>query len=452
MMEAVSWVLWFVVVVGVLVTVHEFGHFWVARRLGIRVLRFSVGFGKTLWMRKGKDGTEYVIAAVPLGGYVKMLDEREGPVEPAERDRAFNTQTVGKRIAVVIAGPIANFLFAIVAFAGMYMVGITDYRPVVGEVTGLAATAGFESGELIISIDGVPTPTWSEAGIELLNGVLDRRSLTIMVRDLEDAQHQRVLDLRELDEAVDENKLLQELGFSLWKPDLPPVISSVSGDSAAERAGFQAGDRVVSVDGESVSSWGQWQELIRSHPQEMLEVIVEREGVQLDLLVVPDLREMDDGPIGFLGVTREIPPDVIDRLYTTQRFGPIRAIGRGFGETWRVSTLTLGMVGRMVTGRASLKNLSGPISIARYANDTARGGVSTFLRFLAVLSVSLGILNILPIPVLDGGHLMYYLIEVVKGSPVSERAQFVGQRIGIGLLLGLMAVVFYNDILRLFPG
>ncbi len=259
MMEAVSWIIWFIVAVGVLVTVHEFGHFWVARRLGVRVLRFSVGFGKALWMRKGADGTEYVLAAVPLGGYVKMLDEREGPVDPAERDRAFNTQTVGKRIAIVLAGPMANFLFAILAFAGMYMVGITDLRPVVGEVSGVAATAGFRSGETIESIEGIATPTWSEAGIALLNGVLDRQSLTIVVRDLDDAEHQRVLDLGALEEAIEETNLLQSLGFSLWRPELPPVISSVSGDSAAERAGLQAGDRVVSVDTEPVSSWTQWQ-------------------------------------------------------------------------------------------------------------------------------------------------------------------------------------------------
>lgn len=450
MTEPIGWVIWFVVAVGVLVTVHEFGHFWVARRVGVRVLRFSVGFGKPLWSRKGTDGTEYVVAAVPLGGYVKMLDEREGPVAPAERDRAFNSQAVGKRIAIVLAGPLANFIFAILAFATMYMVGITDLRSVVGDVTGPAATAGFQAGEIIESVDGVVTPTWSEAGIELLNGALDRRILTIVVRDLEDVEHQRVLDLGKLDEAIDENKLLEELGFSLWQPELPPVISSVLDDSAAARGGLQAGDRVLSVDGEAVSSWSEWQELIRAHPQEILEVIVEREGVQQELLVIPD-RGVDDGTVGFLGVTREIPPDIIERLYTKQHLGPLRALGRGFGETWRVSALTLGMVGRMITGRASVKNLSGPISIARYANDMARGGLSTFLRFLAILSVSLGILNILPIPVLDGGHLMYYLIELVKGSPVSERAQFVGQRVGVGLLLGLMALVFYNDILRLFP-
>lgn len=451
MTEPLGWVIWFIVAVGVLITVHELGHFSVARWVGVKVLRFSVGFGRPLWLKRGGDGTEYVLAAIPLGGYVRMLDEREGPVDARERDRAFNTQSVGKRIAIVVAGPVANFLFAVFAFSVMYMVGITDLRPVIGEPEGPAQMAGFQEGDLIQSVDGVPTVTWSEAALGLLDGVLDRRSVRVTVEDLEGQTHERVLDLSQREQEIEEDRLLQGIGFSPWRPALPPVISTVSGNSAAERGGLQAGDRILSVEGEDIASWRQWQDLIRAHPEEMLSIVVERGGEQVELLLIPDLRESDDGPIGFLGVSREVPEEYMQRSYVRQRFGPVTALGKGTGETWRVSTLTLGMIGRMILGEASVKSLSGPISIARYANDMASAGLSNFLRFLAVLSVSLGILNILPIPVLDGGHLMYYLIELVKGSPVSEQAQFMGQRIGIGLLLGLMAMVFYNDILRLFP-
>jgi len=446
-------ILAFVVALAILITVHELGHFWVARKLGVKVLRFSVGFGKPIWSRQsGPDATELVVAAVPLGGYVKMLDEREGDVPAEDRDRAFNRQSLASRSAIVAAGPIVNFFFAIFAYWLMFVVGVPGIRPIVGEVTqdSIVAQAGVRAGDEIRAVDGDPTPTWDTVLVALLQGALNERTVQLQVQGESGEERGVFLELGKQANLLDDQDLLTQLGLKPWRPLLPAVIDRLVPDGAAERSGLLPDDRVVAADGVPIEDWQTWVDIVRSHPEQSMRVSVERGGEVLVLNVQPDRAETGEGEVvGRIGAYVTVPQDAGNQLRTEVRYGPLGALGPAFVKTWDMSVLTIKTLWKMVAGQVSVRNISGPLAIAEYAGHSASIGLGSFLGFLALVSISLGVLNLLPIPVLDGGHLMYYLIEFLKGSPVSEQVQALGQQIGIAALLALMLLAFYNDLIRL---
>ncbi len=445
----------FIVAIGVLVTVHEYGHFWVARKMGVKVLRFSVGFGKPLWLRRaGPDQTEYVIASIPFGGYVKMLDEREGEVPEAELERSFNRKSVWRRIAIVVAGPAFNFLFAIIAYYLIFLVGVGGLKPVVGEVKPQAPayTAGVQPGDLILSVNGIDAPTWEKAHFALLEEAVGAEKLVLQVQSEDGEIRERVIDIRNLALLKkDQIDLMGDLGLSRWQPVGPPVIDEVIAGGAAEAAGMLAGDRVASLDGIEIESSRQWVDLVRANPETTLVLRVLRDGQRVDLDLTPRSRTENGETFGFIGVRHrvDVPESVLDEMRVVERYGPVEGLVAAADKTWRMTWLTLRVLGKLVVGEASVRNLSGPITIADYAGKSARIGLEPFLAFLAIISISLGVLNLLPVPMLDGGHLLYYLVEVVKGSPVSEQTEIVGQKVGILLLFCLMSIAIYNDFLRL---
>jgi len=452
-MQVISAIFFFIVAIGVLVTVHEFGHFWVARRFGVKVLRFSVGFGKPIWRGYRKnDETEYVIAAIPLGGYVQMLDEREGPVDEHELDRAFNRKSLFARISVVAAGPIFNFLFAIFAYWVIFLVGIDGLRPIVGDVEPqtIAAAGGFQSGDYIVSIDGENTPTWNSVMLQLLDNSMTQKNVAVEVRNNVDAEQTRQLDFSGMKGVLQRDELLGAIGFQPFRPLIEPVIGQLVSGAAAANAGIEKYDRIVTVDGQAVESWQRWVEIVRASPDKDLDVLIEREGVSKKLVIRPHRVVLESGDIGRIGASVHMPENILDELNVTVSYGPLQALLEATNKTWKMTGMTISMLVRMVTGEISASNISGPISIAQYAGYSAGIGITAFISYLAIISISLGILNLLPIPVLDGGHLMYYLVEMIKGSPVSEQTQALGQRIGIAFLLGLMVLAFYNDLTRIF--
>lgn len=439
-------VFWLIVSLGVLVTFHEFGHYWVARRCGVKVLRFSVGFGKPLWKRVGRDGTEYVIAAIPLGGYVKMLDERESDVAAADAHLAFNRKTVWQRIAIVAAGPIANLLLCVALLWAMFVVGRPDFAPDIGRVQGVAAESGFKRGDRLIAIDGRPTPTWSEAGMALVTSALDRQAVMVDVRDAGGQSRQRTLQLQRLPDDVKEREALRAIGLIPAHAIAPAVVGEVTA-SAPAAGKLQPGDRIVAIDGVVTNNFDDLLLPITAAGQAGREaqVRVERDGRALTFGITPEARKRPDNlPYWDLGVNmaRGAKPAHTAML----RQGPLAAVPAAFSETWRLARDSVGMIVRMVIGRASVENVSGPITIARYANVSADLGAAWFLKFLALVSLSLAIMNLLPIPMLDGGHLLYYLIELVRGRPLGERAMAFGQFIGLAFLACLMGLAFYNDL------
>ena len=453
-MDVLYSVIAFVVAIGVLVTVHEFGHFWVARRLGVKVLKFSVGFGRPLWSRRhGEDGTEYVLAAIPLGGYVKMLDESEGEVGEHERHRAFNRQSLPKRVAVVVAGPAFNFLFAIFAYWCMYMIGVEGLRPTVAEVApgSVAERAGFHPGDEVESVRGVEVETWQSAVQSFVAASLDEGRIEVGVVDASGRRRERVVDLGAV--VVDDltrGRFFERIGFEPSRPAVPAVIGWVESGRPAQRDGLRPGDRVIEAAGAAVADWPDWVRIVRERPGETFPVVVERDGAGVELRLTPDVEHTADGVrFGRIGAAVREPEGLFERFYVMERHGPWPALVKGAAKTADVSILTLRLLWNMLLLEVSVENLSGPIGIAEYAGTSARIGLARFLEFLGIVSVSLAILNLLPIPLLDGGHLLYYAVEFVRGRPVSEAARFLGQRIGVALLVGLMGLAFYNDLVRL---
>ncbi len=444
----------FVVAISVLVAVHEFGHFWVARKLGFKVLRFSIGFGKPLWVRKGRDDTEFMISAIPLGGYVKMLDEREGPVAADELHRAYNRKPVASRLAVLFAGPAFNFLFAVVAYWLLFVIGISGLKPVVGNIVAdsPAAAAGMERGDLITSIGEQEIKSWEQVPLSLIQILLDTGEVPIGVIDADGYQRSLVIDVRGREgELSDPSALFSGLGFDRWFPVIPPLLDEITEGGAAEQAGLRPGDLVISADGEEFSDWRSWVEFVRARPGKEISTQIRRDGQYLTMSMIIGRVETEQGIIGRIGASVSVPPgDLYADMRMVERYSVFSALGRGIARTWNTSVLTLRLLGRMVSGQISADNISGPISIAAYAGAAASLGLEEFLGLLAILSISLGIINLLPIPLLDGGQMVFVAVEGIRGKPLSEKIQQLAQQLGIAMLIMIMGLAFYNDFNRLF--
>ncbi len=445
MAEFVQSIWGFVLAIGVLVTFHEYGHYWVARRMGVKVLCFSVGFGRPLWQRQGRDGTCWQVAMIPLGGYVKMLDEREGPVPDAERSRAFNNQSVGKRMAIVAAGPIANFLLAVVLYTGVFALGQPAVKPIVGAIAPDTPTAqsSLEAGATITHVDDHRIYSWDELRLALLDAAMDDG--IIHLQSTGDGIRAGTAQIDASGISTEPALFFSELGLLPPRVELQPLLGQIVADSPASRAGLRSDDRIISLDDELIANWSQFVSAVRARPGATIAVKIERAG---ETLTVPVTLEAVDG-IGRLGAGVAEQPELWQDFTFEYRLGPVQSLVAGAQQTLHVSLLTVKMLGRMVMGEVSVRNLSGPLSIAEFAGVSAAAGLVAFLGFLAVVSVSLGVLNLLPVPVLDGGHLLYYSIEAVTGSPLSERAQQAGQSVGMALLFGLMSVALFNDLNRL---
>ena len=445
----------FIVALAILITVHEFGHFWVARKLGVKVLRFSVGFGRPLLRYQAKpDGPEYVVAGIPLGGYVKMLDEREEPVPEDQRHLAFNRQPLWKRTAIVAAGPVFNLAFAVLAYWGIFLAGDTGLKPIVGQVErdSVAEQAGFHPGDELIRVGERPVETWERAVFALMAQALDGRDLVVAVRDATGDQRARVIPGHALEEMSEGPDLFERLGLVPDRPRLPPVIGELTAGDPAELSGLRSGDRILESDGEPINDWREWVQAVRDHPGQTMDILVEREGSQLRLALTPAAVALDGSQVGRIGAAVQPRDDLLDDYTVQVHYGPLEALGAAWHKTVEMSHLMLRVIGRMLVGQASVENLSGPITIAETAGKTASYGLDYFVKFLAVVSISLGVLNLLPIPVLDGGHLLYFAIEWIKGSPLSEEAQIQGQKVGMLMLAALMTLAFYVDLTRLFAG
>ncbi|MGH8461797.1 MAG: RIP metalloprotease RseP [Stenotrophobium sp.] len=436
----------FVVAIGVLVSFHEFGHYWVARRCGVKVLRYSLGFGKQIWTHKAKDGVEWSISAIPLGGYVKMLDEREGTVDAAERHLAFNTQTLLKRAVIVLAGPLFNFLLAVLLYWAVFVAGVQGLKSVIAAPSpaSAAARAGLHEGEQIVSVGSAATPTWQPLRMALIDQALNGGQVALKVREADGSHRQLTLDMHGV--RVDPEVLFDDLGLHPYQPDIPPRLQEVVTASPAENAGFKANDLLLSYNGTALRSWQQWATWVRAHPGAVVKVQVKRAQALIDLTVIIG---KDPQGVGKFGARVEVPGKLWQDLRAEERLAPLPALPAAIRQTADMSWLTLKMLWRMVLGDVSVKNISGPIQIAEVAGFSAQVGLVPFLAFMAIVSVSLGVLNLLPVPMLDGGHLFFYAIEAVKGSPVPDRVQEAGQRVGLAMLAALMGLAFYNDIMRL---
>lgn len=448
----------FLIALGILIAIHELGHFIVARWCDVKVLRFSLGFGRPLWQRKmGRDQTEWSIAMLPLGGYVKMLDEREGVVEKMDLPRAFNRKSVWKRVAIVAAGPVANFMLAMFLYWILFLNGVQEAKPILAEpeAKSIAAVSGLQRGEAIRAIDGETVSTWQEARWRILQSAFERRAVRLELINAKNELTWRLLDLREFQIDDLEGDPLSRIGLRLFRPDAPPVIGKLVPNDVAEIAGLRPGDRLISVAGTQVNSWDDVVQGIRKHPGVQIVVHVLRQQEKLAISLVPQSvqgPEKGETRIGRIGAGPEMPEQVMRDLMTVTHYGVFTALRMAVIRTWDTAIFSLRMIVKMIVGEVSWRNLSGPITIADYAGQSAQLGLAPYLSFLALISISLGVLNLLPIPLLDGGHLMYYMVEIVKGSPVSERIMDFGQKFGLTLLLVLMAFAFYNDINRALSG
>ncbi len=445
----------FLIAIGVLVTFHELGHYWAARLCDVRILRFSIGFGRPLYLRRvGPDQTEWVIAALPLGGYVRMADERDGSAEPQDGQRAFNRKSVWQRIFIVSAGPLANFLLAIVFYWFVFVVGVPGVKPYVAQpVPGsVAAKAGFAEFDLITRVGDREVQTWNDAMLALLDASFKPEAVEIEVEESAGHRSIKLLSMSSLQKGDIEKNFLGKLGLYAFRPKADPVIDAIDPAGAAAKAGLRAGDRILASGEKLIPNAVAATELISAHPGQAMPLLIDRDGVVIDASVVPDRVMLDGKAIGRLGIGFRPNREAAEKMKTTVHYGPLAAVGRSLKQTWDMSIFNLKMMGRMITGDISWKNLSGPISIAEYAGKTIQQGWLFYVGYLAMISIGLGVLNLLPIPVLDGGQLMYYMAELLTGSPVSERVMEIGQQVGLTLLLGLTAFAFYNDIHRLAAG
>ncbi|MDH3275306.1 MAG: RIP metalloprotease RseP [Gammaproteobacteria bacterium] len=446
--DALTSVLAFVVAISILVTIHEYGHYIVGRWAGMKVLRFSVGFGKPVWTWvRGKDRTEFCISAIPLGGYVRFLDGREGPVDPEDEGRAFDHRPIPARIAVLLAGPLFNFLFAIFAYWVLFLNGIPTLQPAVGDVEpqSYAARAGLEFGDKIVAVGAVDTDDWESTLVNIFDQLVGDGRVPLTLESGDGRQRRALIMVGEdASRLTEPNMLFEGLGFEPWQP--PAVIAELTEGGAAAGAGMAVGDRIVSIDGYSISNYSDLIEVVVARPDQAVSVAYFRDGRQFEIDVVLGRQEVEGEVRGLLGVRGS--NDYGDYAHL-RKFGPVESVAQATQRTWTSTVFTLRMLGRMVTGDVSIKNISGPINIAQYAGSSARRGVNEYLAFLALISISLGVLNLLPVPVLDGGQIVFQSIELVKGSPLSERSQIIGQQFGIFALILLMSFAFYNDIVRI---
>jgi len=460
-------ILAFIVTIGLIVTIHEYGHFQVARWCGVKVLRFSIGFGKPLWQKTfGKDQTELILAAIPLGGYVKMLDERElradAESQPndsqknyseAELAHAFNRQSVYKRIAIVLAGPAANLLLAIFIYWILSMLGEIGMRPIIGQVkeNSLAAQASLNTGEVIQKIAGQSVKTWSDARWALLEASLDNKAVEIEAINNSNELHLHTLSFNEIndDQEID---VLERIGVEIFRPQVAATFGQVLSGSVAEKAGLKENDKILNIDNVQLQNWDEVVNTIKVSPNKVLQFEIERQQKALKILITPEATNENNVIVGKIGAGAKIDQAELDKLLIKQYYSPLESLTRAFAKTWKTSVFSLKMLWYMVIGKTSWKGISGPVTIASYAGDSASLGLKTFLGFLALVSISIGVLNLLPIPVLDGGHLVYYITEIIKGSPVSEQTMLWGQKIGLGILGLLMTIAIFNDINRLVVG
>lgn len=454
-----TYLLAFIGALGLLVVVHEFGHFIVARACGVKVLRFAVGFGNVLWSRRyGPDQTEWALCAIPLGGYVKMLDEREGPVAAVELPRAFTQQSLGRRSLIVLAGPVANLLLAIALYWGLFMHGVDELRPVLGapKAASAAELAGVRPGDLVLSINGEEVRSWEDLRWRILQDLADSRESQLHIKRKDGNQEILTLATQQLGIDTLDKDPIRLLGLTIDPPALPPVVGKVLPNMPAERAGLREGDRILGIDGVRVAVWSEVARTARAAPGRVLRLDIDRAGQRLEIDVVPELVEDKDNPgeppIGRIGFSPKDDPALREAMFDTVSYAPGAAIVKAVAQTWETSIFTLRMIGRMLVGELSLKNLSGPITIADVAGQSVQYGMPYYVKFLALISISIGVLNLLPIPVLDGGHLMYYLAEFIRGKPLPEQVFAVGQRIGLTLLLLMMGVALFNDLNRQFFG
>lgn len=444
-------ILSFIVAIGVLVTVHEFGHFWVARRLGVKVLRFSIGFGKPLLKWGGGSRPEYVLASIPLGGYVKMLDEREGDVLESERHQAFNRQSLATRSAIVVAGPLFNFIFAIVAFWGVLVLGEEGLRPLVGQVAtdSIADSIGIQQGDEIIAVNGKVSPTWSKVLFEFAGSVVAGEATTFEMLGNDGVPRTGLMPAGTIEELAEVDDPLALLGLEPKLPTVPPVIGRLLPNESAAAAGLQSGDRVISADGEAIGDWVTWVKYVRARPGKVIDLVIERDSQRLNIELIPAVMESNGQVIGRIGAGNQPVEGLWDGYRVHYSMQPLAAIPTAFRQSWDFSALTLKVMWRIVTGEASVKNLGGPITIADAAGQAAIMGFVAFLKLMAIISISLGVMNLLPVPILDGGHLLYFAVEAITGKPISEAILIKAQQVGMAALMGLMGLVVFQDISRL---
>jgi len=452
-MDLLHTLFYFIVAIGILVAFHEFGHFWVARKVGVKVLRFSIGFGKVFWSyQKNPADTEYVLSAIPLGGYVKMVDEREGEVAAEDLPFSFNRQPVWARTAIVAAGPLFNLMLAVILFWAVLVIGETGLKPILGTVEqgSLAAQAGFIEGDVVLRVNDKLTPTWIEAMESIVSLALEgEQTINVTVTHDNEQAIVKTLTLNEQDK-LDAAAFYKRLGFKPWSPSLKPIIGRVLPDSAALAADLQKGDLIISADNTAIKDWQQWVDIIKNHPNVAMQLIIERDGVRMQRTLTPKSVQVGKNTEGKIGAAVLVPEELIKAITVDHALSPLAAIPAAFKTTYFYCTSTLKMMGRMLIGKASVENLSGPISIAQYAGQSADMGFVAFIKFLGLVSVSLGVLNLLPIPVLDGGHLLFFALEAVRGKPVPEKVQLFFQQVGLTLLMLLMAIAMFVDVQRLF--